>query len=97
MATTLPVTSPTTSATKSSTTEVQPTDEESKIIKEMQDKSIQTNEINILKEHLKSLEDEKKLARIMDKNEVQKTNRLTNKLQKLEKELTLKEPMAQAK
>ena len=63
----------------------------------MQDMSIQTNEINILKEQIKILDDEKKLAQIMYKSENQKTNRLNEKLQKLEKELTLKEPLAQAK
>ena len=59
--------------------------------------SIQINEINRLKEQLKSLEDEKKLAQIMHKNEEHKENRLAKKLMKLEKDLTLKEPMAQAK
>lgn len=71
MATTLLVTSATTSTTKSSTTAVQPTDEASKLIKSMQDMYIQTNEINRLKEQLKILEDEKKLAKIMHKNEDQ--------------------------
>lgn len=46
---------------------------------------------------MKSLEDEKKIAQIMDKNEVQKTKRLSERLQNLEKELTLKDPLAQAK
>ena len=59
--------------------------------------SIQTNEINKIKEQLKNLEDEKKLVQIMHKNEIHKTNRFNEKLQKLEKELTLKEPLAQAK
>ena len=59
--------------------------------------SIQTNEIKILKERLKILEDEKKLAQIMHKNGEHKENKLIEKLKKLEKYLTLKEPMAQAK
>jgi len=33
----------------------------------------------------------------MHKNEVQKSNRLTERIKNLEKELTLKEPLAQAK
>ena len=57
--------------------------------------SIQTNEINRLKEQLKRLEDEKKVVQIMHKNEEHKENRLNEKLNKLEKDLTLKEPMAQ--
>lgn len=48
-------------------------------------------------EQMKSLQDEKKLAQIMHKNEIQKKNRLNEMTQKLEKELTLKEPLAQAK
>ena len=59
--------------------------------------SIQTNEINRLKEQIKILEDEKKLVQIMHTNETQKSNRLTDKVKKLEKELTLKEPFAQEK
>ena len=56
----------------------------------MEDMSIQTTEVNRLKEQIKSIEDEKKLAQIMHKNEVQKTNRLNEKMGKLEKKLTLK-------
>ena len=59
--------------------------------------SIQTNEINRLKEQLNNLEDEKKLAKIMHKNEEHNANRLNEKLKKLEKDLTLKEPMAKSK
>ena len=51
--------------------------------------SIQTNEINRLKEQLKIIEDEKKLVQIVQNNEIQKTNRLNEKLQKLEKEIAL--------
>ena len=48
MATTLLETSSTTSTTQSSTTTTQHTDEASKLVKAMQDMSIQTNEINRL-------------------------------------------------
>ena len=78
-------TSATTSAINSTTTATHPSDEAGKLIKAMQDMSIQTNEINRLKEQIKSLEDEKKLVQIMHKNETQKSNRLTDKVQKLEK------------
>lgn len=90
-------TSATTSKTDSTTTTAHPNDEAGKLIKAMQDMSIQTNEINRLKEQIKSLEDEKTLVQIMHKDETHKSNRLNERLQKLEKELTLKEPLAQAK
>ena len=70
----------TTSATDSTTSATHPSDEAGKLIKAMQDISIQKNEINRLKEQLKSLEDEKKLVQTMHKIEVQKTNRLNEKL-----------------
>lgn len=63
----------------------------------MQDMSIQINEVNRLKDQIKSLEDEKKLAQTMHKNETQKSNRLIKRIQKLEKELTLKKPLSQEK
>lgn len=96
-ATTLPTTSTTTLVTESSIAATHPSDEASKLIKSMQDMSIQTNEINRLKDQIKSLEDEKKLAQNMHKNETHKSNRLIERIHKLEKELTLKEPLAQAK
>ena len=74
VATTLPTTSTTTSVTKSSTTS-HPSDEAGKLIKAMQDMSIKTNEINRLKDQIKSLEDEKKLVQIMHKDETQKSNK----------------------
>ena len=63
MATTLPVTSLTTS-----TTTAQHSNEASKLVKAMQDMSIQSNEIKRLKEQLKILEYEKKVAKLMHKN-----------------------------
>jgi len=95
--TTLPTTLETTLVTESFIAVAHPSDEASKLIKAMHDMSIQTNEINRLKDQIKSLEDEKKLAQIMHKDETQKSNRLTERIQKLEKELTLKEPPAQEK
>ena len=98
-ATTVPVATilPTTLVTESSTATAHPSDEAGTLIKYTQDMSIQTNEINRLKDQIKSLEDEKKLVQIMHKDETQKSNKLTERIQKLEKELTLKEPLAQAK
>ena len=63
----------------------------------MEDMSIQSMKINRLKEQMTSLEDEKKLAQIIHKNEVQKSTRLIERTKKLEKELTLNEPLGQAK
>ncbi len=56
-ATTLPTTSETTSATSSTIAATHPSDEASKLIKDMEDMSIQTNEINRLKEQIKGLEE----------------------------------------
>lgn len=95
--TTLPTTSATTSAIGSIIVVAHPSNEVGKLIKALQDMSIQTNEINRLKEQIKGLEDEQKLAQIMHKNETQKSNKMTERIQKLEKELTLKEPLAQEK
>lgn len=97
VATTIPTGSTTTPATGSTITTTHPSDEASKLIKAIEDMSIQTTEINRLKEQIKSLEDEKKLTQIMYKNEPHKSNRLNERIQKLEKELTLKEPLAQVK
>lgn len=46
---------------------------------------------------MKSLEDEKKLAKVMHQVEKQKANRLNDKIHQLEKELSLKEPLEQEK
>ena len=59
--------------------------------------SIQTTEIDKLKEQVKGLEDTKKLVEVMYQEEAQKANRLTERIHKLEKELSLKEPLAQEK
>ena len=76
-------------ATTSEKTSVVPTahpkDEVRKLIKAMQDMSIQTTEINRLKEQVKNLEDEKKLAQVIYKAKSQKANRLTERIHKLEK------------
>ena len=102
VATTVPVatmvstTSTTTPATYS-TSSSHPSDQADKLIKSMQDVSIQTTEINRMKEHVKNLEDENKLAQMRHTAKAQKSSRLTDKVQKLERELTLAEPLAQSK
>lgn len=68
LATTLPTAISSTSVIGSTTTVAQPSDEASKLVKAMEDMSIQTIEINRLNEHIRSLKDEKKLAQIMHKN-----------------------------
>lgn len=64
LATAVPVTSSTTSPTKSSTTTAKHFDEASKLVKTMEEMSLQTNEINRLKKVINNLEDTKKLAQI---------------------------------
>ena len=54
-----------------------PIDEANKLIKEMEDMSIQNTNINKLKEQVNILEDENKFAELMHQAEVQKSNRLT--------------------
>lgn len=59
--------------------------------------SIQTTEMNKLKEKVTSLETDYKLAKIMHKEEVQKDTKMSERLKALEKDLTMKEPLGQAK
>jgi len=53
--------------------------------------------MNKLKEKMKSLETDYKLAKIMHKEEVKKATRMSERLKAMEKDLTLKEPLGQAK
>ena len=97
LATIVPVTSSTTSATEPSTSTVQLTDEASKLFKAMEEMSLQTNEINRLKKVIDNLEDTKKLAQINAKTHEQRANKLNVELKNLQKDLTLKEPMSYVK
>lgn len=63
----------------------------------MEDMSIQTTQINKLKEKITNLENDNKLAQIMHKEEWQKSTRMNERIKSLKKELTLKEPFGQAK
>ena len=93
----LPVTSSTTSATESSTISAQHSEEDSKIVKAMEDMSLQTSVINRLKKVIDNLEDTKKLAQINAKTHEQRNNRLNVELKNLQQDLTLKEPMSYVK
>jgi len=97
LATTLPAATTSTSATSLTTVAAQPGDEARKLVKAMEYMSIQTIEINKLKEKITSLENDNRLNQIMHKEEVQKSTRLTERMKSLEKELTLKEPLGQVK
>ena len=97
LATVVPVTSSTTSATDSSATAAQQTDEAGKLVKAMEIMSLQTSEINILKQEMENLENTKKLAQINAKTHEQRANRLNEELKNLQKELTLQEPISYIK
>jgi len=74
----VPTATSSTTATTSTKSTTRPTDEANKLIQAMEDTSIQTTHINKLKEQVKSLEDEKKLADVMHQAEKQKANRLND-------------------
>jgi len=61
----------------------------------MEEMSIQTTKINMLKEKMSSLETHYKLAKIMHKEEMQKDVRMTERIKAMGKDLTLKEPLGQ--
>ena len=91
------VTSSTTLAIESSTTTTQHYYEASKLVKAMEEMSLQTNEINKLKKVIENLEDTNKLAQINAKTHEQRANRLNIELKNMQKELTLKEPISYVK
>lgn len=72
-------------------------DEAAKLVRAMEEMSIQTTEMNNLKEKVTILETDYKLAKIMHKEEVQKAARMSERLKALEKDLILKETLGQAK
>lgn len=59
--------------------------------------SIQTTQMKKLKEKITSLETDYKLSQIMRKEEIHKATKMNEIIKILEKELTLKEPLGQAK
>ena len=63
----------------------------------MEEMSIQTIEMNKLKEKVTSLETDYKLTQIMHREEQQKATKMNERIKILEKELTLNEPLGQAK
>ena len=74
--TAVPLQSATTSATDSSTTQVQQIDDTGQIIKAMEEMSLKNNEINSLKKTIQSLESSNKNALITTKGHEQRANRL---------------------
>lgn len=96
MATTLPSSTPSPLATRSTAIGSR-SDEASKLVKAMEDMSFQTTEMNKLKEKVTNLETDYKLTQIMHKEEVQKATRMNERIKSLEKKLTLKETLGQAK
>ncbi len=96
MATALSVSTLTTLATTSTST-CTIREEANRLVKALEDVSIQTNEMNKLKEKVSSLKTDYKLAQIMHKEEQQKDARMNERIKGLEKELTLTEPIGKAK
>lgn len=89
MATTLPTSIPTTSATGSTATG-STGDEANRLVKAMEEMSIQTTEMNRLKEKVTNLETYYKIAQIMRKEEQQKCTRMNERIKNLKKELTFR-------
>jgi len=90
MATTKQVSAQSTSAAGTS-------NEVAKLVRAMEEMSIQATDMNKLKEKVTSLETDCELAKIMHKDEVQKAARMTERIKAMEKDLPLKEPLGQAK
>lgn len=63
----------------------------------MEEISIQTNEMNKLKEKVSNVETNYKLAQIMHKEEHRKATRMNERIKVLQKELTLTEPRGKDK
>ena len=73
------------------------TEKTTELVKSMEEITIQATELKRLKEKVTSLETDYKLAKIMHKEEVKKAARISESLKAMEKDLTLKEPLGQAK
>lgn len=59
----------------------------------MEEMSIQATEMDTLKENVEILEAGYKLAQIMQKEEAQKANRISERVKAMEKDLTLEKPL----
>ena len=86
--TTVSVQSATTSNTKSSTSQVQHTNDSGKIFKAMQEMTSKTNEINSLKKQIQIVEVSNKAALINANNYEQKAKRLEEQVKTLQKDLS---------
>ena len=95
-ATALPVIGTTSSTGISISTETT-TEKTTKLIKAMEEMSIQANELKKLREQVTSLETNCKLAQIQHKKETQRNRRMVERIKALEKDLTLQEPLGDMK
>jgi len=95
-----PTTSPTTTLpviAESTTKEDESGEKVVELVKAMEEMSIQAIEMNRMKEKVASLKISYKLEKIMQKEETQKANRMSERVKASEKELTLEKPLGQAK
>lgn len=90
-ATTLPVTTEPTAAIGT------PANKLAKLVKAMEDMSIQATELKRLKVKVASLETNCKLAQLQQKEETQKAQRMGERIKILEKDFTLQKPLGQTK
>ena len=76
---------------------VQVSDASDKLVKSMEDMSIQGEEIKKLQEEVKNLQEMKSMFQASHQAEMHKSQRLSQKLQQLEKETAMEKTLAQAK
>lgn len=89
-ATTLPVTGTSMSTWTS-------TEKTAKLVKAMEEMTIQATKLKKLREQVSSLETDYKLAWIQQKEEAQKNQRMGERIKVLEKDLTLQQPLGDMK
>jgi hypothetical protein len=80
-----------------STIPVQVSDASDKLVKSMEDMSIQGEEIRKLQEEVKNLQELKSMFQASHQEEMHKSQRLSQQLQQLEKETAMEKTLAQAK
>lgn len=85
-ATAMPIKSTSTSASTSM-------EKTSELVKAMEEMTIQATELRRLKEKVSSLETDYKLAQIQQKEEAQKSQKMSERIKVLEKDLTLQQPL----
>jgi len=100
LATSLAPTTPPTTAlpiTVDSTSASTSTEKIAKLVKAMEEMTIQATELKTLKEKVSSLEIDYKLEQIQQKEEERKSQRMGERIKFLEKDLTLQQPLEQIK